>query len=124
MGERGEFLQVFVLQAFVLALKSASLEMVQAMLRWGVPLHHDNLQQSVHLVCEITTRDNFSDAWRIIKSLVDGNGEGNIDIDTPRPMDGWTPLCVVCANACLPLAFKLLELRAGPNVITRTNEIP
>lgn len=39
-------------------------------------------------------------------------------------MDGWTPLCIACADACLPLTFKLLELDADPNVITRDNDTP
>mmetsp|Transcript_37255 Transcript_37255/g.79124 ORF Transcript_37255/g.79124 Transcript_37255/m.79124 type:complete len:267 (-) Transcript_37255:53-853(-) len=120
----GEFLQVFVLQALVIALKGASLDIVREMVSWGVPLGHEELSQSLHLVCEITTRDNFSDAWRIVQILVEGNGEETIDVNTPRGFDGWTPLCIACADACLPLAFKLLELEADPNVITRSNDTP
>jgi hypothetical protein len=120
----GEFLQVFVMQAFVLALKSGSLAMVKEMVNWGVPLHHAELAEAVHVVCEITNRDNFSDTWRIVQLLTEGNGEGKIDINTPRRADGWTPLCVACADACLPLVFKLLELDADPNAITRANATP
>merc|ERR1719401_733810 len=123
-AEDGELLQVFVLQAFVLALKSASLELVRAFVNGGMPLGKDDLSQSIHLVCEVTTRDNFSDAWRIIQLLSEGNSEGRIDINTPRSMDGWTPLCVACSDACLPLVFKLLELEADPNAITRSNATP
>lgn len=120
----GELLQVFTLQAFVVALKSASLSMVKTLVNWGAPLGHDQLSQAIHLMCEVTTRDNFSDAWRIVQLLVDGNSEGRIDINTPRVADGWTPLCIACATGCLPLTFKLLELKADPNVITRANCTP
>merc|ERR1712086_18496 len=113
-----------VLQAFVLALKTGSLEIVKEMVNWGAPLSHSHLEQSLHLVCEITNRDNFSETWRIVQLLVDGNTEGKIDINAPRVADGWTPLCIACADACLPLAFKLLELDADPNVITRSNATP
>lgn len=123
-AEEGELLQVFTLQAFVLALKSASLSTVKTLVNWGVPLGHENLSQAIHLVCEVTTRNNFSDAWRIVQLLVDGNSEGRIDINTPRVADGWTPLCIACADACLPLAFKLLEFKADPNVVTRSNATP
>lgn len=118
----GEFLQVFVLQAFVHALKSASLEMVTAFVDWGVPLEKEDLSQSLHLVCEVTNRDNFSDAWRILQLL--GDNCTALTINIPRTQDGWTPLCVACADACLPLCFKLLELQADPNAITRGNETP
>jgi hypothetical protein len=123
-AEEGEFLQAFTLQAFVLSLKSGSLTIVQQLVAWGIPLQHTDLSQAIHLVCEITNRDNFSDAWRIVQLLTDGNAEGSIDINTPRIADGWTPLCIACADACLPLAFKLLELGADPNVITRANATP
>lgn len=123
-AEEGEFLQVFVLQAFVLALKSGSLAVVKELVNWGVPLCHSQLSQAIHLVCEITNRDNFSDTWRIVQLLTDGNSEGKMDVNTPRVSDGWTPLCIACADACLPLAFKLLELDADPNVITRSNATP
>lgn len=123
-AEEGEFLQVFVLQAFVLALKSGSLAVVKELVNWGIPLTHSQLSQALHLVCEITNRDNFSDTWRIVQLLTDGNSEGKLDINTPRVSDGWTPLCVACADACLPLAVKLLELEADPNVITRSNATP
>lgn len=123
-AEEGEFLQVFVLQAFVMALKSGSLTMVKEMVNWGMPVGHSQLSQAVHLICEITNRDNFSDTWRIAQLLIDGNSEGKIDINTPRVSDGWTPLCIACADACLPLAFKLLDLDADPNTITRSNATP
>jgi hypothetical protein len=123
-AEEGEFLQVFVLQAFVLALKSVSLELVESMVKWGVPLHHEELSQSLHLICEVTNRDNFGDAWRIVQLLTEGKGEGKIDINMPRSMDGWTPLCIACADACLPLAFKLLDMNADPNVITNSCDTP
>merc|ERR1712039_94529 len=91
----------------------------------GVPLHHEQFSQALHLVCEVANRDNFSDAWRIVQLLVEGSGEGGkIDINMPRSYDGWTPLCIACADACLPMAFKLLELDADPNIITRNNETP
>lgn len=123
-AEEGEILQAFVLQAVVIAIKMASLDIVRQLLRWGVPLGHSQLIQALHLVCEITDRDNFSNAWRILELLIQGNDQGKIDIDTPRAMDGWTPLCIACNDSCLPLAFKLLEFGADPNVITRSNETP
>jgi len=123
-AEAGELLHAFVLQAFVVALKNVSLETVKALVRWGVPLDHDSLAQSLHLVCELTTRNNFSDAWRIVEVLINGNSEVKMSIDQPRIPDGWTPLCVACADGCLPLAFKLLDLGADPNVITRQNKTP
>lgn len=123
-AEEGEFLQVFVLQAFVLALKSASLKLVKELVNWGIPLSHQQLSQAVHLVCEITNRDNFSETWRIVELLIMGNSEGKLDVNAPRVFDGWTPLCIACADACLPLAFKLLELEADPNVITRSSTTP
>lgn len=120
----GDILQVFALQAFVSALKGCSLEMVREFVKWGIPLGHEQLSQSLHLVCEVTTRENFSNAWRIIELLKQGNGDGGMNLDTPRAADGWTPLCIACADACLPLTFKLLELEADPNVITRASETP
>mmetsp|Transcript_26236 Transcript_26236/g.39893 ORF Transcript_26236/g.39893 Transcript_26236/m.39893 type:complete len:262 (-) Transcript_26236:161-946(-) len=120
----GEFLQVFVLQAVVLALKAASLEMVKVLYEFGAPFIHEKLQEALHLVCEVTNRDNFSDAWRILQLLIDGDGEAKANINQPRSVDGWTPLCVACADACLPLAFKLLEMGADVNVITRNNDTP
>jgi len=123
-AEDGELLQGFVLQALAVALRAVSLEMVRQLVDWGVPLQREELSQALHLVCEVTTRDNFSDAWRILELLAKGNFSGSIDINTPRSVDGWTPLCVACAEACLPLAFKLLELDADPNVITRANDTP
>jgi hypothetical protein len=123
-AEEGEFLQVFVVQAFVLALKSGSLPLVKEMVHWGMPLSNLQLSQALHLVCEITNRDNFSDTWRILQLLTDGNSDGKLNINAPRIVDGWTPLCIACADACLPLAFKLLELDADPNVITRSNATP
>eukprot|EP00913_Durusdinium_trenchii_P003549 g3282.t1 len=83
-----------------------------------------SLWQALHLVCELVDRENFSNSWRILKTLKEGNAFGAIDINTPRSSDGWTPLCIACADACLPLAFKLLELNADPNVITRSNDTP
>jgi len=123
-SEQGELLQPFVLQAFVLSIKATSLEIVEQMVAWGLPLHCEQLSQSLHLVCELVDRENFSNAWRILKLLVEGNSEGGIHINIPRSMDGFTPLCVACANACLPLAFKLMEMQADPNVITRENDTP
>lgn len=123
-AEEGELLQVFTMQAFMLALKRASLPVVKELVNWGMPVNHPQLSQSIHLVCEVTNRDNFSDAWRIVQLLIDGNYEGKIDINSPRVGDGWTPLCIACADACLPLAFKLLELEADPNVITRSSTTP
>jgi len=120
----GEFLQVFVMQAMVLALKGASLELVKALQGFGAPLAHEQLAEALHLVCEITKRENFSDAWRILQLLVEGDGQFKVDINQPRSIDGWTPLCVACADACLPLAFKLLEFDADPNIITRGNDTP
>ncbi|CAJ1360094.1 unnamed protein product [Effrenium voratum] len=122
-AEEGELIQAFVIQAFVTALKASSLEIVQQLVDWGMPLHISSLSQALHSVCEMVDRENFSNNWRILKVLIEGN-EGNIDINTPRTNDGWTPLCVACADACLPLAFKLLELQADPNVITRNNDTP
>merc|ERR1712118_601376 len=69
-------------------------------------------------------RETFSKTWRIVKALTEGNESGGIHIDTPRMHDGWTPLCVACADACVPLSFKLLEMKADANVITRRNETP
>jgi hypothetical protein len=123
-AQEGEFLQAFTMQAFVLALKSASLAIVKELVNWGVPVGNSQLTQAIHLVCEITNRDNFSDTWRIVKLLVDGNSEGKIDINEPRLGDGWTPLCVACADACVPLVDKLLEFDADPNAITRSNATP
>jgi len=123
-AEEGEFLQAFTMQAFVLALKSASLAVVKELVNWGVPVGDSNLSQAIHLVCEITNRDNFGDSWRIVQLLVDGNSEGKIDINEPRIGDGWTPLCIACADACLPMAAKLLEFDADPNVITTSNATP
>eukprot|EP00439_Symbiodinium_sp_Y106_P066596 s888_g10.t2 len=123
-AEDGEFIQAFILQAFVMALKSSLLEITQQMVDWGVPLHSPQLSQALHLVCELVNRENFSNSWRIVKALTDGNTEGGLDINAPRQSDGWTPLCIASADACLPMAFKLLELKADPNVITRANETP
>mmetsp|Transcript_52646 Transcript_52646/g.125770 ORF Transcript_52646/g.125770 Transcript_52646/m.125770 type:complete len:269 (+) Transcript_52646:113-919(+) len=124
-AEEGEFLQAFVIQAFVIALKKTSLEMVRSLLGWGVPLQHPDLAQAQHLVCEMTDKENFSNAWRILQLLTSGGTpSGRLDINEPRLGDGWTPLCVACAEACLPLAFKLLELQADPNVVTRNSETP
>lgn len=120
----GEFLQGFSLQALAIAVQCVSLDMVRQLVVWGVPVGHEQLSQLLHLVCELTNRDNFSDAWRIIQLLNEGNSGGKIGIDAPRTKDGWTPLCVACARACLPLTFKLLELQADPNVITRANDTP
>lgn len=120
----GEFLQAFILQAMVLSLKQASLEIVKALVGYGAPFGHEQLREALHLVCEVTTRDNFSDAWRIIQLLVEGLPENRLDINTPRSADGFTPLCIACVDACLPLAFKLLELEADPNIITRANDTP
>jgi len=123
-AEVGELLQVFVLQALVMAMKGAMLEIVREMVNWGVSLQHDQLTMSLHLVCEGTNRENFSNSWRILQLLTDGNNEGRLHVDAPRLKDGWTPLCIACADACLPLTFKLLEMEADPNVITRVNETP
>merc|ERR1711941_156948 len=102
----------------------AMLEMVKEMICWGVPLDHDQLSLSPHVICDITTRDNFSNAWRILELLFQGNGESRISVDTPRLHDGWTPLCVSCHRACLPLVFKLLEMQADVNVVTRSGATP
>jgi len=123
-AEEGEFLQSFVLQAVVLALKSASLDVVKALCGYGAPFGNGQLREALHLVCEVTTRDNFSDAWRIIELLITTSGQNRLHIDAPRSVDGFTPLCIACVDACLPLVFKLLELKADPNVITRKNETP
>lgn len=123
-AQQGEFLQDSMLRAFVHAVLHVSLEMVQAMVSWGIPLSHPKLSQSLHTVCESTTPENFGKAWRILRLLVKGNDWGNIDVDTPREVDGWTPLCIACASACLPLASKLLDLGASPNSITCSNETP
>mmetsp|Transcript_14147 Transcript_14147/g.26497 ORF Transcript_14147/g.26497 Transcript_14147/m.26497 type:complete len:266 (+) Transcript_14147:73-870(+) len=123
-AEEGEFIQAFILQAFVLALKASLLEITQQLVAWGIPLHSAQLSQALHMVCEMVTRDNFSNSWRIVKALADGNAEGSLDINAPRMSDGWTPLCIACDDACLPMAFKLLELGADPNVITRSNDTP
>jgi hypothetical protein len=123
-AEVGEFLQVFVLQAMVVALKETMFDIVKQMVEWGLDLGHDQLHQSLHLVCEVTTPENFSNAWRIIQALVVGSSKGSIHIDTPRTHDGFTPLCVACDLACIPLVYKLLELGADPNVITRDSETP
>jgi len=121
----GEFLQAFTLQAFVVALKSASLEIVRTMIDMGMPLCHEHLEQSIHLVCEITTKENFSDAWRIVELLCCGGKDGSrIDVNLPRPGDGWTPLCIACAMLSVPLAYKLLELGADPNVVTCSSDTP
>merc|ERR1719379_574925 len=108
----------------IVAVRRADLDIVEKMVGWGMPLDGDEMEQALHLACEITNRENFSKTWRIVKALTEGNESGGIHIDTPRMGDGWTPLCVSCADACVPLAFKLLEMKADPNVITRRNETP
>jgi len=123
-ADEGELIQAFTIQSFVMALKASSLEMVQQFVDWGMPLQSPSLSQVLHLVCELVNRENFSSSWRILKVLAEGNCYGALDINTPRSSDGWTPLCIACGGACLPLAFKLLELKADPNVITRSNETP
>ncbi|CAK9017401.1 unnamed protein product [Durusdinium trenchii] len=123
-ADEGELIQAFMIQAFVVALKSSALEIVQQLVDWGLPLTSGAFGQALHLVCELVDRENFSNSWRILKTLKEGNAFGAIDINTPRSSDGWTPLCIACADACLPLAFKLLELNADPNVITRSNDTP
>ncbi|CAK0860704.1 unnamed protein product [Prorocentrum cordatum] len=120
-AEEGELLRPFVLKAFLEVLKRASLELVRDFVHGGLPVEElEELSQSLHIVCEVTNRDNFSDAWRIVQLL----SQGRLDINAPRSPDGWTPLCVACADACLPLVFKLIELEADPNVITRANMTP
>lgn len=123
-AQPGEFLQSHVAQAVFHALQATSLDLLQQLISWGVPLRQERLLHSLHFVCEITSRDNFSDTWRILQLLTEGNENGGICINTPRLQDGWTPLCIACSNACLPLTFKLLEMRADPNIITRSNETP
>jgi len=123
-AEEGEFLQAFILQAMMLAFKRASLALVKELTGFGAPIEHDQLSEAIHAVCEVTNRNNFGDAWRIVQLLVDGTGEFRLSINTPRSADGWTPLCVACSDACLPLVFKLLDLQADPNIITRANETP
>lgn len=123
-AQPGELLQSHVAQAVFHALQATSLDLLQQLISWGVPLRQERLLHSLHFVCEITSRDNFSDTWRILQLLTEGNENGGISINTPRLQDGWTPLCVACSNACLPLTFKLLEMRADPNIITRSNETP
>eukprot|EP00933_Yihiella_yeosuensis_P037064 TRINITY_DN30909_c0_g1_i1.p1 TRINITY_DN30909_c0_g1~~TRINITY_DN30909_c0_g1_i1.p1 ORF type:complete len:271 (+),score=40.75 TRINITY_DN30909_c0_g1_i1:71-883(+) len=123
-AEDGEFIQAFIVQALVLALKATSLDTVKQLVEWGIPLGNDQFAQAIHMVCEITNRENFSNAWRIVEILMKGNSQGKLDINTPRVGDGWTPLCVACAGACLPLVFKLLELGADPNTITQDNDTP
>lgn len=120
-AESGELLHVFVLQAMIIAVRGAMLDIVKEMVNWGIPLQHEVLSQAIHLACEVVSRENFSDAWRIVELLVT---EGGQSVDCPRSVDGWTPLCIACDDACLPLAFKLLELKADPNVITRKNQTP
>lgn len=120
----GELLQRYVAQAVFHALQATSLDLLRQLISWGVPLRQERLLHSLHLMCEITSRDNFSDTWRMLQLLIEGNENGGISINTPRLQDGWTPLCIACSDACLPLTFKLLEMRADPNVITRSNETP
>ncbi|CAE7695561.1 unnamed protein product [Symbiodinium pilosum] len=93
-AEEGEFIQAFILQAFVMALKSSLLEITQQLVDWGVPLQSSQLSQALHLVCELVNRDNFSNSWRIVKALTDGNSEGALDIDAPRQSDGVRALLV------------------------------
>lgn len=120
-AEDGELLRPFVLKAFLEVLKRSSLELVRDFVHGGLPIEElEELSQSLHIACEVTNRDNFSDAWRIVQLL----SQGRLDINAPRFPDGWTPLCVACADACLPLVFKLIELEADPNVITRANMTP
>lgn len=123
-AEEGEILQGFAAQALIIAVKKADLDIVEKLVGWGLPLHYPDMQQAIHLACEITNRENFSKTWRIVKALNEGNESGGIHLDTPRIGDGWTPLCVACADACVPLAFKLLEMKADANVITRRSETP
>jgi hypothetical protein len=123
-AEEGEILQGFAAQAMIIAVRRADQDMVEKLIGWGLPLDCDAMEQALHLACEITNRENFSKTWRIVKALSEGNENGGINIDTPRMGDGWTPLCVACADACVPLTFKLLEMKADPNVITRRNETP
>eukprot|EP00746_Dinoflagellata_sp_MGD_P072007 gnl/MRDRNA2_/MRDRNA2_29264_c0_seq1.p1 gnl/MRDRNA2_/MRDRNA2_29264_c0~~gnl/MRDRNA2_/MRDRNA2_29264_c0_seq1.p1 ORF type:complete len:369 (+),score=85.96 gnl/MRDRNA2_/MRDRNA2_29264_c0_seq1:86-1192(+) len=125
-AEEGEILQGFAAQAMIIAVRQADLDVVEKLIAWGLPVDGPGgeLEQAVHLACEITNRENFSKTWRIVKALTEGNESGGIHIDSPRMGDGWTPLCVACADACVPLAFKLLEMKADPNVITRRNETP
>lgn len=123
-SEEGEILQGFAAQAMIIAVRKADLDIVEKLISWGLPVQGPEMEQALHLACEITNRENFSKTWRIVKALTEGNESGGIHIDTPRMGDGWTPLCVACADACVPLAFKLLEMKADPNVITRRNETP
>eukprot|EP00927_Polykrikos_kofoidii_P066237 TRINITY_DN61874_c0_g1_i1.p1 TRINITY_DN61874_c0_g1~~TRINITY_DN61874_c0_g1_i1.p1 ORF type:complete len:358 (-),score=77.00 TRINITY_DN61874_c0_g1_i1:151-1224(-) len=123
-AEPGELLQPFIIQAFVIAVNGAMLEIVRVMVDKGIPLQHEYLSQSLHLVCEVATRENFGSVWRIVQLLIEGNNEGRVNLDSPRYPDGWTPLCIACAQGCLPLAFKLLDFKADPNVITRNNDTP
>merc|ERR1712072_263550 len=108
----------------IIAVRKANLEVVEKLVGWGLPLKHSDMDMALHLACEVTNRENFSKTWRIVKALTEGNDDGGIHIDTPRVGDGWTPLCVACSDACVPLAFKLLEMKADANVITRRNETP
>merc|ERR1719215_511513 len=123
-AEEGEFLHVFVIQAIVMAIKSSRLDIVTKLKGYGAPMAHEKLSEALHLICEMTTPQNFSDAWRIIQLLVEGDGVNKISIDMPRTTDGWTPLCIACADACVPLVSKLIDLGADLNVITRGNSTP
>ena len=66
-----------MIQAFLLALKASSLEMVQQFVDWGMPLGSSPLSQALghvacerfealHVVCELVDRENFSNSWRIL----------------------------------------------------------
>ena len=68
-----------MIQAFLLALKASSLEMVQQFVDWGMPLSSGALSQALleplkarapcealHVVCELVDRENFSNSWRIL----------------------------------------------------------
>lgn len=122
---RGEFLQFQVFQAFMLALQTPDLEMARLFVGWGVPLDHPQYAESQHILAEAVNRTNFSDATRIMELLHKGNDLGaRLDVDMPRRVDSFTALCIGCKQACLPLVFKLLEMRAQSNTITKTDETP
>lgn len=125
-AERGEFLQGHVFQAFMLALREPDLEMVKLFVAWGVPLDYPQYAESQQFLAEVVNRKNFSDATRIMELLHKGNDTmgARLDIDTPRTKDSFTALCIGCDQACLPLVFKLLEMGASPNTITRNDETP
>ena len=119
-ASKDEFIQDICFRAFFQAVQSVNVELVQLLVdELGLPYHqHPNSQFCAHSMIQNLDVADFRNGVGIIRALY--RGPHALPVDAPRPMDGWSALCVAASRGLGSISWELMHAGANPNFSTPT----